>query len=235
MEGKSEQYRRAGSDRDFTFPQRVKIRLVSWAFRLAINAIGATLRYEGAVDLKPRLMSGDVRIVALWHESLFPTIAFLRGIKAVMMASKSLDGEYVARTLRDMGGTVVRGSSTRGGAGALVSMIREVRGGIPAFLTVDGPRGPRRVVKVGTVGLAKKCGAAIVPVHFEADRSWTLRSWDRMRIPKPFSLVRIRVGDPVAVAPDASEESVGECLAQLQRRLDELSESGQELRESSKS
>ena len=82
-----------------------------------------------------------------------------------------------------------RGSTSRGGARALVQLRRELAAGRPAAFTVDGPRGPARVAQPGAVWLAGATGHPILPFHIEADRFWTARSWDRHEVPKPFSTV----------------------------------------------
>ncbi len=91
--------------------------------------------------------------------------------------------------------------------------------GRPAGFTVDGPRGPARVSQPGAVWLAKATGNPVVPFHCEASRSWTLKSWDRTQIPKPFATVAIVVGAPIHVAPDADDEAIEAARATLDQRL----------------
>ena len=102
-----------------------------------------------------------------------------------------------------------RGSTSRGGARALVQLRRDCAAGKPAAFTVDGPRGPARVAQPGAVWLAGATGHPILPFHIEADRYWTLRSWDRTQIPKPFSTVASRSASRFAVTDtdDATLES----------------------------
>ncbi len=72
---------------------------------------------------------------------------------------------------------------------ALLQLKRDMAAGRPAGFTVDGPRGPARVAQPGAVWLAKATGNPMLPFHLEAERHWTLRSWDRTQIPKPFARV----------------------------------------------
>jgi hypothetical protein len=80
-----------------------------------------------------------------------------------------------------------------------VQLRRDLAAGRPAAFTVDGPRGPARVVQPGVVFLAGATGQPILPYHIESDRHWTLNSWDRTQIPKPFSTVALVFGEPITV------------------------------------
>ena len=90
--------------------------------------------------------------------------------------------------------------------------------GQPAGFTVDGPRGPARVAQPGAVWLAKATGNPVLPFHLEADRHWTLNSWDRTQIPKPFSTVAIVIGEPFYVPRDAERRTRSSRHRQRARR-----------------
>ncbi len=94
--------------------------------------------------------------------------------------------------------------------------------GKPAGFTLDGPRGPAQVAQPGAVWLAKATGNPIVPFHIEADRHWTVRSWDRTQIPKPFSHVAIAIGEPIDVPPDADDSAMEQARLTLEGRLKAL-------------
>jgi lysophospholipid acyltransferase (LPLAT)-like uncharacterized protein len=114
----------------------------------------------------------------------------------------------------------VRGSSTRGAARALLGAVRELQEGYAVAFTPDGPRGPRREMKPGVVAAAQRGGAAIVPLHAEATRSWRLHSWDRFMIPKPGARVVVRYGRPFEVADGDSGLVAG--LHEAEDRLAEI-------------
>ena len=109
------------------------------------------------------------------------------------------------------------------GVGALVELTRLVRKGCPAGFSIDGPRGPRHVAKMGAVLLAKKTGQAVLPFGVNAERFWSLKSWDRMQIPKPFSRVCVRFAPPIHVPAEADEETLHAKRDELQRALEEVS------------
>ena len=89
--------------------------------------------------------------------------------------------------------------SSRGGRKALAAMIADLAEHPFAVHVVDGPRGPRGVIKAGLISMAQLSGVPIVPVAISVTRAWVLKSWDRFLIPKPFSTVFVRWGAPIAV------------------------------------
>jgi lysophospholipid acyltransferase (LPLAT)-like uncharacterized protein len=121
-----------------------------------------------------------------------------------ILVSRSRDGEFVSRILQRFGGHVTRGSSSRGGAAALLEIARQVRSGYHAAVTPDGPRGPRYKVQPGIIALAQQTGAAILPVTYSARWKKVLRSWDGFVVPLPFSRVVVIYGEPIYVPAQAS-------------------------------
>ncbi|MBV9927822.1 MAG: lysophospholipid acyltransferase family protein [Acidobacteria bacterium] len=209
----------------YTFRQRLAIRAAGLVFPVLIRAVGCTLRFEveGQEHWDEAARAGGLPIYTFWHDRIFAGTYFFRGRRIVIMTSQSFDGEYIARFIQRLGYGAVRGSSTRGGVGALVELTRLVRRGCPAGFSIDGPRGPRHVAKMGAVLLAKKTGQAVLPFGVNAERFWSLGSWDRMQIPKPFSRVRVRFAPPLRVPADADEETLNAVRDELQRALDGVS------------
>ena len=148
------------------------------------------------------------------------------------MTSKSFDGEYIARFIQRFGYGAVRGSSTRGAVGAIVEMARLMRAGCTTAFTIDGPKGPRYVAKSGAVLLAKKSGHPIMPVTMSLERYWTLPSWDKFQIPKPFTRARVYVAPPIHVPHDADDEVLAAKRDELQQTLDDLNHQSEEWRRS---
>jgi len=97
--------------------------------------------------------------------------------------------------------------------------VRDMRAGRAAGFTLDGPRGPARVAQAGAVWLASATGNPVLPFHLEASSHWSLRSWDRTQIPKPFSTIALVVGEPLEVPNETSEETHEQVRQELERRL----------------
>jgi lysophospholipid acyltransferase (LPLAT)-like uncharacterized protein len=216
----------------YSLRDRMLIRIADRAFYLAIKLIGRTIRWElaGQENLVAGTADGRQPIYCLWHDRIFAGTYYLRGRGIVVITSQSLDGEYIARFLKRFGFGTVRGSSSRGGVKALVEMIRYMRQGLPMAFTVDGPRGPRYVAKTGAVLLAKKTGSPIVPFSVECARFWTVKSWDRMQIPKPFTRAVFMIEQPVYVTPEMDGTDIETKRVELQNALETLVEKGQEWR-----
>ena len=186
------------------------VRALSWTWRW---------RVEGGEHLHALDASGEPAILALWHGRIMPGLTFWGHRGIVVITSENFDGEWIARVLVRFGFGTARGSTSRGGVKALVKLKKEMAGGHWTAFTVDGPRGPYRVAQPGAVWLARATGRPILPFHPTADRHWTLRSWDRTQIPRPFATITMRLGEPVRVAP---EEDVDAALARLQGVLEAL-------------
>lgn len=205
----------------YSFSERLLIRAADLAFYLAISTIGRTLRWD-VIGQEHLDTAGSVPIYCLWHDRIFAGTYFLRDRGIVVITSQSRDGEYIARFLKRFGFGTIRGSSTRGGVRALVEMIREMRRGSPMAFTVDGPRGPRYEAKKGAVILAKKTANPMIAFSVECDRHWTVKSWDRLQIPVPFSRAKFILDAPIYVSADADEAEIEEKRNELQRSLNRL-------------
>ncbi|MFL5401397.1 MAG: lysophospholipid acyltransferase family protein [Gemmatimonadales bacterium] len=164
---------------------------------------------------------GRPLVFLLWHEALLPLLWQHRHQGIAIVVSEARDGQYLSDLAGSLGYRAVRGSSTRGGARALLGAVRELRAGRSIAFTPDGPRGPRRELKAGVVAAAQRGGGVIVPIHAEADRAWRLHSWDRFMIPKPLARVSIIYGRPFEVAP--GDSGLAEGLEAAALRLNEVS------------
>jgi lysophospholipid acyltransferase (LPLAT)-like uncharacterized protein len=185
-----------------TAAQRFKAATVAALGYPVIAALCATLhwRVDGAQHWDEIRRSGRQPILALWHGRILAGLHYFRRRQVVVITSQNFDGEWIARILHRFGFDTARGSTSRGGARALVQLRQDLRAGRPAAFTVDGPRGPARVAQPGAVWLAGATGNPILPFHIEADRFWTMRSWDRTQVPKPFSTVAVAIGEPFEVS-----------------------------------
>jgi len=152
-------------------------------------------------------------IAAVFHQRFLPALAYVtkfRNFKPIVMISQSSDGELIASLASRLGLVPVRGSSTRGGRDALMAILRALKKNPGVIHIVDGPTGPKGVIKPGLMAMAQVTGAPIFPIIISAEKAWVMRSWDRFLVPKPFSTVTIRWGDPFPVPrgtrPDQLEE-----------------------------
>src|SRR6266571_3117859 len=209
----------------YSFKERLMIRAADLAFFIAIKLIGRTVKFEidGWENWEAASRDGKIPIYTFWHDRVFLATYFWQRRAIVVMTSRSFDGEYIARFIQRFGYGAARGSSSRGATGAIVEMVRLMRAGCPTAFTIDGPKGPRYVAKMGAVLLAKKTGNPILPFTITADRFWEAKkSWDRSQVPKPFSRAHVLIAAPIYVPANADEALLDAKRDELQNSLDEL-------------
>lgn len=235
--GKQRKHKRDGIERAFAFAdlsaypfkKRLLIRAADVVFYFLIRAIGRTVRFtvEGWENWEAAMKDGSLPIMAFWHNRVFLATYYFRRRGIVVMTSRSFDGEYIARFIQRLGYGAARGSSTRGGVGALVEMIRLMRAGLPAGFTIDGPKGPRYEAKMGAVLLAKKTGHPVLPFTVTAENFWEAKSWDAFQVPKPFTRARVLIAQPIHVPADADDAMLQTKRDELQQALDKLNTRGE--------
>lgn len=170
-----------------------------------IRLLASTWRYRvrNGEQLK-KLRGGNAPFIfSIWHGQLLPLLWHHRNQGVSILVSEHKDGELIARFAESVGYGTVRGSSTRGAAGALLGLVRALGEGKEVGITPDGPRGPACSYAPGAAVAASKAGALILPLAAHADRAWRLNSWDRFMIPQPFARVTVAYGEPVRLPEDA--------------------------------
>ncbi len=174
-----------------------------------------------------KLHDGGTRLIfCLWHDEIFSLVYLRRNLRLAAVVSRSKDGEYLARVMDKLGFYPVRGSSSRGGVAALLKAAQVMRKeNLSSVLTMDGPRGPRHVLKDGVFLLAQRAEALLVPVRAFNRNALRFGSWDRFQLPLPFSRTRVVFGEPYPYAsPDISEASLIVEREKLYGKMRELKE-----------
>jgi lysophospholipid acyltransferase (LPLAT)-like uncharacterized protein len=211
--------------------KRAEVSIIAALGYPLITLLGHTLRFrvEGLHHYEAIVARGQQPVMAFWHGRILPATFYFRRRGIVVITSENFDGEWIARIIERFGYGTARGSTTRGGRKALVQLVRAMKAGKAAGFTLDGPRGPARVAQPGAVWLAHATGNPLLPFHLEAARAWTLHSWDRTQIPKPFTSVALVVGEPIPVRDDATDAQMEAARVALEERLSELERRAQEL------
>ena len=202
--------------------------LVAFGFHL-LNLLGRTLRYE--IDDRAGIVGRPVAdnfIGALWHNRLliFPLVLrrFFRHRGGAALISASRDGDLLTDAIRRFQYDVVRGSSSKLGATGLLQLSEVLAAGRDVVITPDGPRGPAYELGPGIIFLAQKTGAAVLPMNMEYSSCWRVKSWDRFIIPKPFSKVRVIIGEPHDIKPTSTDEEFEAERLRLQNSMMSLVE-----------
>jgi lysophospholipid acyltransferase (LPLAT)-like uncharacterized protein len=159
-------------------------------------------------------------IYCFWHQCVLPCTIYFRHSHAVILISKSFDGEMITRILRLFGFDAVRGSSSRGAREGLLGLARVIETGRTAIFTADGPRGPIYQTKMGPIKLAQTTGAPIGAFHLQPERAWTMGSWDRFLVPKPFTRIVVSWGPWTRVPADLPSEDFERKRAELNAAIE---------------
>jgi lysophospholipid acyltransferase (LPLAT)-like uncharacterized protein len=193
---------------------------------LVLRLLSFTIRKKVLFQDRPHEFWDRKRhvIAAFWHQRLLMMPFLPRRGRVGMMISQHRDGEFIARAVKLFGIDSVRGSTTRAGLSALRGMVRFYRAGANLAITPDGPQGPKHVVQMGVVELARHTGAPILPVTYGASCKKTFRSWDHFILPLPFCRVVYIWGEPLWVPRDADKEGLEQSRLLLQERLRRITE-----------
>jgi lysophospholipid acyltransferase (LPLAT)-like uncharacterized protein len=199
--------------------QRAQIAAISGLGYPLLAALGSTYRFrvDGLEHLRAAGILGQP-IHAFWHGRILPATIYFKRRGIVVITSENFDGEWIARIITRFGYGTARGSSSRGARKALLQMIRDIKSQPVAF-TLDGPRGPARIAQPGAVWLAKATANPIIPFHIEANRHWTMKSWDRTQVPKPFARIALAFAPPIQVPRDAGDSDLNAVNKHLEETL----------------
>ena len=199
----------------------MKLLLFSWLYKTVVSTIMLTCRvkYFGKEIEEQLKKQGQTWIYAAWHENTAMTVWFIRNEKVAMMASDSRDGELIARGISLFGNIPVRGSASKGGAKAVKAMVKLLKQGHSAAITPDGPRGPVRQLQKGVLYISLMSGSPIVAAHIAANREWVFHSWDKHRLPKPFSKVVVSYSEPYFVDRNKLKQNEAAVMAEVQQLM----------------
>jgi len=208
----------------FTLGQRLVLALVPRVVWALLWLVSRTWRFEVIAEegVTPVLFGQrpGPEIYCFWHQCVLPCTAYFRRSGAVILISRSFDGELITRILRLFGFDAVRGSSSRGAREGLLGLVEIIESGRTAIFTADGPRGPIYQTKMGPIKLAQLTGAPIGAFHLEPERAWVMRSWDRFLVPKPFTRICVSWAQWTRVPADLPSEDFERKRAELNAAIE---------------
>jgi hypothetical protein len=209
----------------FSFGQRLVLAIVPRIVWALLWVVGLTWRYRVIAEegVTPVLFGqkAGAEIYCFWHQCVLPCTMYFRRTGAVILISRSFDGELITRILRMFGFDAVRGSSSRSARRGLMGLVDVIESGRTAIFTADGPLGPIYQTKMGPIKLAQLTGAPIGAFHLQPERAWVMKSWDRFLIPKPFTRICVSWAQwthvPRDLCPEQFEPRRQELNAALER------------------
>ncbi len=175
-------------------------------------------------------------VTTAWHQTILINVHCFKTVRPLSMASLSNDGDLIEVVAKKFGWRIIRGSSSRGGREAMHAMIERTNSEtITTGLLGDAPRGPKSVLKMGIIKIARETGLPLFPVAMWADRYITFNSWDKTMLPMPFSTIGIYYGPTYYVPHDASPELMEKIRKQVEDRLNLMEKDLQEYFQTQKS
>jgi lysophospholipid acyltransferase (LPLAT)-like uncharacterized protein len=209
----------------FTLAQRLALAVVPRVVWALLWTVGLTWRFEAIAEegVSPLLegRGAGAEIFCFWHQCVLPCAFYYRRTGATILISRSFDGELITRILNLFGFHAARGSSSRGAREGLLGLARVIESGRPAIFTADGPRGPIYQTKMGPIKLAQITGARIGAFHLQPEHAWTIGSWDRFLVPKPFTRICVSWAQwthvPADLTPEQFEPQREELNAAIER------------------
>jgi lysophospholipid acyltransferase (LPLAT)-like uncharacterized protein len=187
-----------------------------------LTGVTAKISWFGKEIIDELIEKSQPFIICAWHHDIYFSSWLLKDFELTALISSSKDGEYINQILSGFGFRAVRGSSTRGGIGAMKQLVRCLKDGNAVAITPDGPQGPIHKIQEGIVALAKMTGVPIIPWRYEASSCWKLNSWDSHKIPKPTTKIRSVFGQPLYVPKSASSSEFGKYCQQLEMLMNDL-------------
>ena len=212
-----------------TFLKKTKTWLVKKLTWLMIETIvlGSRVSVSGNEEINELRKKNLPLIFIFWHRHILLVIHQFKNTGARPLISLSSDGELVAAVAEEFAMKPIRGSSSKGGARAFLQMVRCVqKENAQVLITADGPKGPARQVKDGTVQLALKTNAYVIPISWSGSRVKILeKSWDRFLIPLPFGRIHFAYGQPLQITGSGDPHSIHQAADMLAVKLNQLEES----------
>jgi lysophospholipid acyltransferase (LPLAT)-like uncharacterized protein len=205
--------------------RRVQIPIIAAIVYTVIRTLGPTIRFEvlGRNVVEELWAAKQPCIWAFWHRVIIPIAWYGRNRGIVILNTTAFDGQWTRKVIEWLGFGTAQGSSSRGGLRGLNEMAKRIEQGVDCGFTIDGPRGPRYVAKVGPVLLARMTGAPIVMFHVGVERGTTFqKTWDHFLVPSLFTRAVILGAKPIYVPKDADPETIQAKHAEMQRSLEHV-------------
>jgi hypothetical protein len=205
--------------------RRIQIPIIAAVVYSVIRVLGPTLRYEvlGRANVERIWAQKQPIIWAFWHRCIIPIAWYGRNRGIVIMNTTAFDGQWTRKVIEWLGFGTAQGSSSRGGLRGLSVMSQRIKEGLDCGFTIDGPRGPRYVAKVGPVLLARMTGAPIMVFHVGVEHGTTIeKTWDHFCLPHLFTRAILMGSPPIYVQQDADPDVIQAKHQEMQKALERV-------------
>lgn len=203
----------------------MKTKILANLIYIFVRLINFTFRYketnaELLEGVKSKTKNGNY-IFGIWHQYLMGGILSQIGRKYIVIVSASKDNQLVATTCKKLSYTTARGSSHHRGKNAFHKISDLLRKGLPKTITINRPKDPAKVPKKDIFELALRNNIPVIPFLVYPEKFWSIeKSWDKFRIPKPFTTYYIRYGEPIYITEKDKENEYDNASKQLIDQLE---------------
>jgi len=206
--------------KDKEFLEKIKINFISKIFSLYFLPADKSLKFK-KIHLKK--YDGPA-IYAIWHANQYAYMAkeHSERQKFNLLISPSNDGDMIAQVCHKMNFSLIRGSTKREGTFAIRKMAKRLKAGESIAFTVDGPKGPKQIVKEGLIKIAQMTQVPIIPTMPATKHKFIFNSWDKYELPHWFSRSVVVYGEPIFVPKDATKDDIENYRVIMENKLFEL-------------
>jgi lysophospholipid acyltransferase (LPLAT)-like uncharacterized protein len=186
-------------------------------------------RYVDTEAVDAAVAGPDGVIGCFWHGRIALAVNCRKVLKHKprrVLISLSADGEFIAKAVERLGFPAIRGSGGRkskvkdkGGTAASRQALKFIADGGCLAITPDGPRGPNQVMQDGVVTLARVSRAPVFLFGLAVSSSFNLKSWDKGKLPLPFSRGCVVFDGPCHAPRDADAAACEALRLDWQNRL----------------
>ncbi len=185
------------------YKNQIRPVFLAYSGKLLLRLISATcfFKIEGMDNFK-KVASEKKCILMVWHNRLALVAEIMSKYAPQFVYTAFISNSRDGEMLSILANSYKNGRSIRVAHNSRHQALRKMIDNLKKknevmIVTPDGPRGPCYEVKPGVAKAAKETSAVIVPLSWSADRFWKLSTWDKMILPKPFSTIRVVLGNPI--------------------------------------
>lgn len=168
-------------------------------------------------------------ILCFWHGKYVPIFAMCgwqwvqkRGETAVAFTSLSPRGIVIGEICRQFGLDCVQ-IPDNGRKASFKLMQEAMQKHTTGVIAVDGPLGPKGIVKQGAIRIASELGYLLVPASVSASHKWVMtKRWDTMEFPMPFCRAALAMGEPIEVALNIDKSAIRQLMDTLAKQINHL-------------
>ena len=158
---------------------------------------------EASYKESPNLKQG---VIYFWHQNIIAAMFFLFKNKYIghYVISPIKDGKIIGFIAKKLGLKIIYGSAYKDTLKLIRTSLDVLDLNKRIVIIGDGSRGPAFELQRGVIYLAAKSKLPLIFIDCKTEWAFTFnKSWDKFKIPLPFSKIKVKVHIPVLPSIDA--------------------------------